>query len=247
MIRTEWLLESADRWSRLPEADYLIPDVLPTSPSTAPLPLPPILLAAPPDSDPEESDDDDDDEDSGSPTGSTAGDQVQELAELDWNDAAMEVDAFLDETDDDDDGEGGGDETDGNETDGSVASVGSSVNGGGAKRKRPRTDATGSEDEGDKGSAAAAGSPLQKRVRTSRSRKSKLSVVLDPHEEGEGDAEVVRTGARAGPVPRVAPWQGTPSPQPPDGYEPSVGSSEIDSDDDFGSLAAELEQGWGAA
>lgn len=160
-----------------------------------------------------------------------------DMAEIDWDAAADEVDAFLNETDDDD--AGGGDETDGNETDGSAASS----RGGEGPRKRHRT-STDSEDETPLASAPAAvhaGSPLQKRVKTSRSRTSRLKVSFPPHPDDEpGPPPTVQA------PPKPSPNRVPPSPPPPDGYEPSVGSSSVDSDDDFGSMAAELESGWGA-
>lgn len=227
VVRTEWLLESAEQWKRLPEEPFLLPDTHSTSGLP---PLPP----APPSDEPDEP----------LPTSATpsmAGDDdgpPVDMTEVDWDAAADEVDAFLNETDDDDNG---GDETDGNETDGSVASNGT----GPRKRHRASTD---SEDENpppksnSKASAIDAGSPLQKRVKTSRSRKSKLKVSFPPHPDDEpGLSQSVQL------PPRSSPNRGPPSPPPPDGYEPSVGSSSVGSDDDdFGDMAAELESGWGA-
>ncbi|KAI5481789.1 RNA polymerase II CTD phosphatase Fcp1 [Pseudohyphozyma bogoriensis] len=100
------------------------------------------------------------------------------MADLDWAAAANEVDDFLNETDDDDEG-GGGDasETDGAESD---ASNGSSR---GAPRKRARI-STDSEGE-DVGKGKEIGSPLQKRKKSARDRKSKLKVSFPAEELGE--------------------------------------------------------------
>ncbi|KAM0746406.1 hypothetical protein T439DRAFT_329851 [Meredithblackwellia eburnea MCA 4105] len=268
IVRTEWLLDSAERWKRQSEEDYILPDTpLPAGTTTlsAATPLPPILPAptSADNSNPngtyssapgiEESED--------MPTPLSIAAEPVDMTELDWDSAAQEVDAFLNETDDEEALTGGGDygdeETDGNDTDASTGS-----GGGGPKRKRQRF-MTDSEDEGGVkkkvgGGTVPIGSPLQKRVKTSRSRKSGLKVSFPPNDDEEDDS----VGGLAKGEPKglngsnhvpsspgkakgsITLSKELPAHQPPDGYEPSVGSSSVDSDD-FGDMAAELESGWG--
>ncbi|KAL8292868.1 hypothetical protein RQP46_000562 [Phenoliferia psychrophenolica] len=250
VVRTEWLLESAEQWRRLPESPYLIPDTQSSTPLTlSGIPIPP--LPPTPDVEP-------------STPSVIADDEPVDMTEVDWDDAANEVDAFLNETDDDEDvgGGDGGDETDGNDTDASNASGRSGRGGGGPrKRHRPSTDSeddvppekrlpsTSASSLASTSAAPIPGSPLQKRVKTSRSRKSKLKVSFPPDPDDPPPSVQLDLPARGSSPPRSG---GPPSPLPmsqpqpqPDGYEPSVGSSSVDSDDDFGSMAAELESGWG--
>lgn len=185
--------------------------------------------------------------------------------EMDWDDAAKEVDDFLNETDDDE-GVGGGEDTD----DGASAG-GDESDTGSAKGSRKRGRLTDSEDEGgpsrsngakskELGDAAvAAGSPLQKRVKTSRARKSKLKVSFpasasateddeDPTAPQAGSSQDASSLAVTTSEPSAAAGGGTDSapasPFPP--YEASQASSSLDSDDEafFASMAAEVEKGW---
>ncbi|KAK4700719.1 hypothetical protein P7C70_g5523, partial [Phenoliferia sp. Uapishka_3] len=262
IVRTEWLLESAEQWKRLAEEPYIIPDAISTSTSPKTATLPP-MLSAPPSDDLIVAD-----SSPPSATPSVVGDDGPpvDMTEVDWDEAALEVDAFLNETDDEDDG--GGDETDGNETDGSVGSARSTTNKGmgeGGVRKRPRASTDSEDDQPRQNPPPQAstksttttsivsdpaldltGSPLQKRVRTSRSRKSKLKVSFPADPEAGGATTTTPTSVQL-PPPKSLLNQPPPSPPPPDGYQISeVGSSVGDSDDDFGSMAAELEMGWGA-
>lgn len=226
-----WFLTCVAQWERIPETPWLIhPSLPPPSPIAPPL-------------------SDEEDDPSLSQTASVVGDNL-DIGNVDWGDAWGEIDDFLNETDDE--------ETDGEVTD-------SSTGGGAKKRRRPQTD---SEDEGTaKGttsngvppaapnppaatkvvSTLLAGSPLQKRVKTSRSRKSRLKVsypAADVEEDERADVEEDSSQLvePAPPAPR-APAE---VPPPGDGYEASQGSSSLDSDDDafFASMAAEVESGW---
>lgn len=175
VVWAQWLLDCTARWTRLPEQVYhlaedttienAVPvvvepfiDMNPVA-STSSLPTPEEPLG--PTIEQEERD---------SRNGSVLGDP--EDLDLDWGDASKEVDDFLNETDDDDEG-GGGDETDGNLTDDS--------NSNGKKRARVQTD---SEDDlppikapPPAASPVAIGSPLSKRIKKSKLRKSGLKVV----------------------------------------------------------------------
>ena len=185
--------------------------------------------------------------------------------EMDWDDAAKEVDDFLNETDDDDAIGGGEDTDDGASAAGDESDTGSAK--GGSKKRGRLTD---SEDEsanrpnGLKSKAlgdavVAAGSPLQKRVKTSRARKSKLKVSFPASASATEDEEIVPpqlTSSQDG-APTVsiskdssaaATEGGTDSApaSPFPTYEASQASSSLDSDDEafFASMAAEVEKGW---
>lgn len=221
------------------------------------------------------------------------GDVPLDMTEVDWGDAANEVDAFLNETDDDDEDEGDygsgmGEDDDGNETDGSSFSYGGDGDDTApstsnlttaATRKRGRN-LTDSEDEssassskpivhtrkrvvvGSSSSSALAssvgvGSPLQKRVKTARSRTSKLKVSFPPPSE-DGTEEELTKDAEEGVEERsgLRKSDGMSSSTPKslalltgereEEAPPTGASSEMDSDDEafFKSMAAEVEQGW---
>jgi hypothetical protein len=96
-----------------------------------------------------------------------------ELADVDWGDAMKEVDDLLDETDDEESTSlfGGNATDDGDSDTGSVTSIPSS-----RPRKRPRvsTAPTTLAIEGIEAGVGKTESPLQKRIKTSQSRKSGL-------------------------------------------------------------------------
>ncbi|KPV72112.1 uncharacterized protein RHOBADRAFT_55955 [Rhodotorula graminis WP1] len=199
IVYPQWLLDSVARWTRLPEEAYLLPE--PAADGSAPgSPVHPELSAgedngladAPAAGGPDDTaadpalDAPDDDDD-------------LHLDDLDWGDAMKEVDDLLLETDDDDTASllGGGDGAGGGATDGeSDASAAPTPENGGSgsaagaarsPRKRPRASSPGGASAGGGGRDDAAHasspsrpteSPLQKRVKTARSRRSGLKQSL---------------------------------------------------------------------
>lgn len=240
VVYPQWLLDSVARWVRLDEQPYLLPppeDRL----STPGSPIRPELS----------------DGESDAKTTGTA-DVVEadlDLGDLDWGDAMKEVDDLLLETDDDDDGassvNGGGDTTDG-ESDNGGAARSAAVGG----RKRPRISSTPS-DTSNGSTTAAAESPLQKRVKTARSRRSGLKTSMSA---AEGDALVQQSDKSSTSSTAPAPRSRQPSPLRPsngsvasnpaadadeNGVDASQASSSIGSDDeDLLAMAADLESGW---
>lgn len=236
VVWTQWLLDSVAYWTRLPEAAYLVD---PAS-FLAEEPTAPFSPLRPPVSDDEGEVD--------------SLNEAFDIDDLDWGDAGKEVDDFLNETDDDDD-DGGG--TDGEGSNAGTDDEGRTSSAGGSKKRgRAPTD---SEDEGSNGKSKTVEgwSPLQKRVKTSRARKSGLKVSFPAGDlDGEStDAALAvlpaGVASRTGSVNGSAPP--SPLPQPTgggvggaDGYEASQASSSLDSDDEafFASMAAEVEKGW---
>ncbi|GAA5820451.1 hypothetical protein JCM3770_003382 [Rhodotorula araucariae] len=251
VVYPQWLLDSVAQWTRLPEEPYLLP--LPEGGRSAPgSPIRPELSAG-------------EDEDKGAEDDEPLEGELH-LEDLDWGDAMKEVDDLLLETDDEDTaslfGGGGGGGANGTasvgETDGeSDASAAAGGENGAAKgpRKRPRgSTPTADEPPPRKGSsatgaaagaAAATESPLQKRVKTARSRKSGLKQSLSAAalERSAAQAEL-GNGAATAALLGAADEEGgsgwaTPS------EAASVASSSIASDDeDLLAMAADLEQGW---
>ena len=194
VVYPQWLLDSVAKWVRLEEGPYLLPTVEEQRPppTTPPSPVRPELS-------------DGESEVKTTAAGgtdaveTTGGDEVDlDLADLDWGDAMKEVDDLLLETDDDDDLASllnGGDETTDGESDAGVQSAPPS---GGGGRKRPRVSSTPSSESVGSNAASssastAAESPLQKRVKTARSRRSGLKTSLSAaaaaaSSTAEGDA-----------------------------------------------------------
>ncbi|KAM0788799.1 hypothetical protein ACM66B_002887 [Microbotryomycetes sp. NB124-2] len=257
VVRVHWMLDSVQHWKRMPESPYLLePESKPDGKTDA------ARSTTPPyDADLDESiltaydqhDDDVVDE----------GDPVATL-DLDWGDAAQEIDDFLNETDDE--------ATDtesvrsGKEDESENERTGQS-----APRKRTRLQNE-SDDElgkhktanGVSSSQEVADSPLQKRVKVSRARKSGLKVSF-PASGGE-------SGSSAGPIPPLDDESAAATPvsprpavasrtntattdasgytadsAPPTPRPASRASSVLESSDDeafLNSMTAELEQGW---
>lgn len=263
VVYPQWLLDSVARWVRLEEGPYLLPTVEEQRPATTPpSPVRPELS-------------DGESEAKTTAAVETAGNDAVDLdlADLDWGDAMKEVDDLLLETDDDDDlasllnGAGGDDET---TTDGeSDTGGGSSVGGGGGRgRKRPRVSSTPSSESvgsnaATSSSTAAAESPLQKRVKTARSRRSGLKTSLSASAAATAATAAAEGDASAQPS---APLPSE-SAQSPNGKNALKGdlavaaaavaadetaaadlsqaSSSIGSDDeDLLAMAADLESGW---
>ncbi|GAA5866431.1 hypothetical protein JCM3774_004681 [Rhodotorula dairenensis] len=189
VVYPQWLLDSVARWVRLDEGPYLLP-MLEDRQATPPSPVRPELSDGENDSKVSVTD------------GGSLGDQRDDLdlADLDWGDAMKEVDDLLLETDDDDDSASvlnGDDATTDGESDAAGAATSSSLSVAPGGRKRPRVSSTHSSesiagsDPSQEAAAAAAESPLQKRVKTARSRRSGLKTSLSAT---EGNA-LVQSGA----------------------------------------------------
>lgn len=262
IVYPQWLLDCVARWERLPEEGYLVPE--PEGRASAPgSPVRPELSAGEDDAVAAERRQG---QDAGGGEGDAEGEGEGEaeaelegelhLEDLDWGDAMKEVDDLLLETDDDDTASlfgGAGGATDG-ESDASVASPAPAAapNNGAARspRKRPRgstpTGAAGVAQDGPAAARSATESPLQKRVKTARSRKSGLKQSLSAAalERAASIAVGAATGAGRGGGTAVVDEEeeegrATPS------EVASVASSSIASDDeDLLAMAADLEQGW---
>ncbi|GAA6022101.1 hypothetical protein JCM10207_000762 [Rhodosporidiobolus poonsookiae] len=253
IVNPQWLLDSVAKWTHLSEAPYLLPMPESTTPPASPL--------RPPLSDGEGGFDDSEVADPARKPGEQratgnvaaallvdAESDDLELADVDWGSAMQEVDDLLNETDEEDATSIGGDlATD--DADSDTGSLGSSS---GRSRKRPRG-STSSESDGsamphDRGqvSAGAVESPLQKRVKTARSRKSGLKTSLSagaldaargdgqngPDEEGRNPSSKKRPSLDESALPASS--------------RASQISSSFDSDDDdlLASMVAEVEKGW---
>jgi RNA polymerase II subunit A-like phosphatase len=269
VVYPQWLLDSVARWVRLEEGPYLLPTVEEQRPATTPpSPVRPELS-------------DGESEAKTTAAVETAGNDAVDLdlADLDWGDAMKEVDDLLLETDDDDDlasllnPAGGDDETttDGESDTGGGSYVGvrsAASTGGGGGRKRPRVSSTPSSESVGSNAAtssatAAAESPLQKRVKTARSRRSGLKTSLSAAAAATAATAAAEGDASAQPS---APLPSE-SAQSPNGKNALKGdlavaaaavaadetaaadlshaSSSIGSDDeDLLAMAADLESGW---
>ncbi|GAA6012742.1 hypothetical protein JCM8202_003430 [Rhodotorula sphaerocarpa] len=260
VVYPQWLLDSVARWVRLDEEPYLLPlpeDYL----STPGSPIRPELS-------------DGEGEAEGEVEAPEAAEDEEELdlADLDWGDAMKEVDDLLLETDDDDDsaslrnGAGGEDTTDGESDSGSsVRSAAAAAAGG---RKRPRVSSGTLSDSDSAAPAGPAESPLQKRVKTARSRRSGLKTSVSAV-EGEVPARGGSSTPTARPVEsRTESSDSVPAPATSasangsapvaakaaipelataeeNGAEGSQASSSFGSDDeDLLAMAADLESGW---
>lgn len=269
VVYPQWLLDSVAKWVRLEEGPYLLPTVEEQRPppTTPPSPVRPELS-------------DGESEVKTTAAGgtdaveTTGGDEVDlDLADLDWGDAMKEVDDLLLETDDDDDLASllnGGDETTDGESDAGVQSAPPS---GGGGRKRPRVSSTPSSESVGSNAASssastAAESPLQKRVKTARSRRSGLKTSLSAAAAAASSAAEGNALAQpSAPVPPPSDTQPTAdgassSAAPSNGKSALKGdlaavadeaaaadlsqaSSSIGSDDeDLLAMAADLESGW---
>ncbi|KWU47543.1 hypothetical protein RHOSPDRAFT_14030 [Rhodotorula sp. JG-1b] len=249
VVYPQWLLDSVAKWVRLEEGPYLLPTTVEEQRPPPPTPPSPVR--------PELSDGESEAKITAAAGGTdtvetTGGDEVDlDLADLDWGDAMKEVDDLLLETDDDDDLASllnGGDETTDGESD---AGVQSAPPPGGGGRKRPLSSTPSSEsvgsNEASSSASAAAESPLQKRVKTARSRRSGLKTSLSAAAAAASSAAEGNALAQASaPVPPPSDTRSTA-----DGASssaaPSNGktSSSIGSDDeDLLAMAADLESGW---
>ncbi|GAA5963234.1 hypothetical protein JCM21900_006561 [Sporobolomyces salmonicolor] len=251
VVYPQWLLDSVAQWTRLSEASYLLPE--PPSTSTPGSPIRPSLseedegAAVTVEDNPVvistgagahergkgtgETLEDDDDDDLG---------PELDMGEIDWGEAMAEMDDLLNETDDD-------------ATDLEVESDAGSDR----PRKRARGPSTGDEGEGEgEGGGEGKGrnhgaqeSPLQKRVKTARSRSSRLKTSLsaaapDGPPESDGPATDETDAGSLLPQERGnGATTRTTDPTP----EASQASSSVDSDDEFlASMAAEVEKGFEA-
>ncbi|GAA5896864.1 hypothetical protein JCM6882_005053 [Rhodosporidiobolus microsporus] len=256
IVYPQWLLESVAHWTRCDESAYLLPTPETTSPPGSPIR-------------PEMSDEDEEQgeavaggKDKGKGRAVDANDVEEEgpdtdtlpegeldLVDVDWGDAMKEVDDLLDETDDEDTASlvGGGNGTDGGESD--TGSVGSAPRARKRARMSTPTDDGAAEGNGGGARGKAAGeateSPLQKRVKTARSRKSGLKTSLSAATlEAAGTTEGAALAAVAAAVVERRPSfeeAGFPA-----SLQASQASSSLDSDDDdlLASMAAEVEKGW---
>lgn len=170
-----------------------------------------------------------------SQSGSQMGDEGLDINNVDWGDASKEIEDALNDTDDDGEFDGGEVTDDGDLTDSSIQSDHSDGRSFKQGKKRERERDSGDESTNTKGkgkgklssSSPTKESPLQKRVKTAMSRKSRLKISYPAEgEEISSPAQVEEEGVG--------------------GYEGSQGSSSLDSDDDafFASMASELESGW---
>ncbi|GJN89586.1 hypothetical protein Rhopal_002573-T1 [Rhodotorula paludigena] len=232
VVYPQWLLDSVAQWRRLPEEAYLLP--VPERASTPGSPIRPELSGGEDEKGAEDAADDE----------ALEGDL--HLEDLDWGDAMKEVDDLLLETDDEDSaslfGGGGNGDTNGADTTDGESDASATPAGGTAsapRRKRPRVSLA--PDAGAALDAKETESPLQKRVKTARSRKSGLKQSLSA-------AALERSAAARLDGPDEASAAATPAesktPLPSSGA--SQASSSIDSDDEdlLASMAADLEQGW---
>ncbi|EGU12936.1 putative RNA polymerase II CTD phosphatase Fcp1 [Rhodotorula toruloides ATCC 204091] len=241
IVYPEWLLESVARWTRVPEDAYVLN--IPATSSTPGSPIRPELSGG------EDDEDVDairlDGEADGAETPVTVPDGDLDLADLDWGDAMKEVDDLLLETDDEDTASvvNGGDTTDGESDAGPSTTTAPRP-----PRKRARMSTTPSD-----ASAAPPDteSPLQKRVKTARSRKSGLkrsvsAAALERSAEKaaeDGSSESQSNGSVKSASGRTSTAEGNGDAV---SAAASVASSSIDSDDEdlLASMAADLEQGW---
>ncbi|GAA5844154.1 hypothetical protein JCM11251_002452 [Rhodosporidiobolus azoricus] len=258
IVYPQWLLDSVAHWTRCDESPYLLPAPETTSPPGSPIR-------------PELSEEEDEevggsgeavdkgkgravdailhDVEEGEGGIDALPDGELDLDDLDWGDAMKEVDDLLDETDDEDTASllAGGNGTDGGESDtGSVCSAAPRA------RKRPRMSTPedglgggsgGGRVNGKKAAAAATESPLQKRVKMARSRKSGLKTTLSAAamEAAAASPEGARGAAAVAerqPSVEAAGFPGS--------SQASQASSSLDSDDDdlLASMVAEVEKGW---
>lgn len=269
IVGAQWLLDCVSNWTRIPESLYLLPPPSPIPASTSlPRSTTPTadVPSSPPPPLPESEDaekeitplgEDKEAEASASRGGSVIGDEDLDITEMDWRDAAKEIEDAMNETDEEGDVDGASD-VDGNTTDegdftdSSVRSEPS--NGNGLTRlgnkKREREDAKGKVKASD---SEAVGSPLQKRIKRTRSRKSGLKISY-PAVSGNDDEEETEETLPSKNIPDLIKKaggsvktlvEGDEGGGP--GYEASVGgSSSLDSDDEafFASMAAEVESEW---
>ncbi|GAA5883837.1 hypothetical protein JCM16303_007405 [Sporobolomyces ruberrimus] len=173
ILYPQWLLDCVAHWTKLPEEPYLLPDPKPTiATSTSAHSTPKEREPSSPVR-PELSD--------GEGDGGEEEDVELDMGEIDWGEAMAEMDDLLNETDDDA-------MTDRDE-DSSVP--GTSKNGKGRSKKRSRPSATSTDNESDTEGGGSSNntkgktngtttteSPLQKRVKTARSRSSGLKTSL---------------------------------------------------------------------
>lgn len=242
IVYPEWLLDSVAQWTRVPEEPYLLN--IPQDSSAPGSPIRPELSGGEEDNDDVEAIRLDGEADSAE-TPVTIPDGDLDLADLDWGDAMKEVDDLLLETDDEDTASvvNGGDTTDGESDAGNSATAAPRP-----PRKRARMSTTTSD-------AATAPpdteSPLQKRVKTARSRKSGLNRSVSAAalersaaqaDEG-GSSESQSNGSLKSASGRASTAEGNGEVA---SAAVSVASSSIDSDDEdlLASMAADLEQGW---
>ncbi|GAA5892694.1 protein serine/threonine phosphatase [Sporobolomyces salmoneus] len=168
IVYPQWLLDSVAHWTRLPEEPYLLPDPKATSSVPAALEEPSSPVR------PELSDEEGEKEGAGEGEGEGEEDVELNMAEIDWGEAMAEMDDLLNETDDD--------ATDRDDD--------SAIKNRSKKRGRPSTTSTDDESEAGGGGGGAPSSkssingtgatesPLQKRVKTARSRSSGLKTSL---------------------------------------------------------------------
>ncbi|GAA5937508.1 BRCT domain-containing protein, partial [Sporobolomyces koalae] len=241
IVYPQWLLDSVAHWKKLPEEPYLLPEPKPIS--AASTPKEPRSPVRPPLSDGEDELDRDDDR-----NGDNAAQDVElDMGEIDWGAAMAEMDDLLNETDDD--------ATDREEE--------MNKNGNGRPKKRSRPSTATTDDESDVGNStkgsgsdgtisktAATESPLQKRVKTARSRSSGLKTSLSAaalaaaaSDESESRPQLVSPSKSVGKDVQDVIDEAIGRAE---SVEMSQASSSISSDDEgfLASLEAELEAGF---
>ncbi|GAA6058884.1 hypothetical protein JCM10212_002828 [Sporobolomyces blumeae] len=295
IVYPQWLLDSIAHWTRLDEGPYLIPDPKQSRSNggSAPgSPVRPELSDGEGDDEarPAGVGENGRESEAALGGGGAGPDEIEDVGELnmgemDWGEAMAEMDDLLNETDDD------GTEDPDDESDAGVNLTPQERIATGMfrlSRKRARLSAPNTDDESDGGSSSASGpsrngparrtkkapstatatateSPLQKRVKTARSRSSGLKTSLsaaalaaaavsnpssDPASTAQ-DEPSVRVSANGK---DAAPDASSTTPSNPviakldHSAEPSQASSSIDSDDEgfLASMAAELEAGFDA-
>ena len=218
-------------WTRLSEDPYLLPEPKPAS--TLSTPQEPRSPVRPELSDGEGDNEDLEDEAEGADL---------DMGEIDWGEAMAEMDDLLNETDDD-------------TTDRDEDGENSSTKGKSSKKRGRISSAANTDDESDGGggpkkkNGASTESPLQKRVKTARSRSSGLKTSLS----ASALAAAAASDSESGSVP---PIPSTSIKDPQDLVDSAIGraesaemsqaSSSISSDDEgfLASLEAELEAGF---
>lgn len=228
VVWAQWLLDCAASWKRLPETDYHLSKA---DESTTPPYIEPFILTDPTASTSTLPLEPEPDSELDSRSGSVAAEDL-DIAGFDWGDAGKEVDDFLNESDDDDGSDAGETDVD---TDGEGIEKG---------KKRAREDeeynssGIGSgiiiEKESESSTSKNVGSPLSKRIKKSKLRKSGLgNIAFDA-----GDREF--TPLVNPPIPKDVPKVVVGE------EEENGGSSVLDSDDEafFASMANELEAGF---
>lgn len=236
VVKERWLVESAARWRRLDEEDYEVEEPAGAREMVAEARM--VLVTGPTNQNVFESDEEVDEEDGAE----EAEEEDVDLADVGWGDANAEIDDLLNETDsdadssrtDDGDSQDSGDDDDGDSTNGDAPLAAA------ASKKRTRAATAESEAEAPP-PPPLKDSPLQKRVKHSRSRRSGLNVSLLAVGKGTGDGEGASEAGSENGADLAEPSLGKAGGG---GGEDTDGGSTVTSDDDFGDLLADIESGF---